>query len=117
MVVARKDLEKIKEELLARKAELEQEMTQLHQEHFSDGQVQDPGDQALSATMEALKGSFHNTKRSEYMRIIQALHMIEDGTYGICTDCQLPIKEKRLRLYPNTTRCLACQEAFEESNE
>jgi DnaK suppressor protein len=116
-VAVRKDLEKIKQELFERKSALEQEMTQLHQEQFSDGQVQDPGDQALSATMEAVKGSLHNTKRAEYVRLMQALHMIEEGTYGICIDCQLPIKEKRLQLYPNTTRCLACQELFEENVE
>jgi DnaK suppressor protein len=113
----RRDLGTLRQELLTRKIELEEEMTRLQQEQFSDGQVQDPGDQALSATMEALKGSFHDAKQDEYTRITQALQMIEDGTYGICSDCQLPISEKRLRLYPNATRCLACQEAFEESGE
>ena len=111
----RADLKKIREELLARKIELEQEMTSLYQEKFSDDQVQDPGDQALSSTMESLRSSLQDTKIGEYNRLIKALEMIDDGTYGICADCQLPISEKRLKSFPNATRCLACQELFEES--
>lgn len=114
MAEVRKNFEIIKKELLERKIELEQEMTRLNQEKFADDQVQDAGDQALSSTMEALKQSFHDARREEYRRIVQALQMIEEGTYGICIDCQLPISEKRLKSYPNATRCLACQEAYEE---
>ena len=46
--------------------------------------------------------------------INNALEMIDNGTYGICTECGNPISEKRLMLFPNATRCLACQEALEE---
>lgn len=109
------EMQKVKSELMARKSELEQEMVSLYQEKFSDDQVQDVGDQALTSTMESLRSSLHDTKMDEYNRLVKALEMIEDGTYGICADCQLPISEKRLKSFPNATRCLACQEAFEES--
>lgn len=110
----KQNLEEIKKLLLQRKLELEHELTQLSQEKFSDGQVQDPGDQALSSTMESLKVSLQDTERAEYNRILQALEKIEDGTYGICVDCGQPISEKRLQSFPNAARCLGCQEAFEE---
>jgi len=48
--------------------------------------------------------------------ILKALQMIEVGTYGICTVCGKSISEKRLLMFPNSTRCLACQENIEESN-
>lgn len=114
-VVKNAPIEKVKEELLARKLQLEQEMTNLYQEKFSDDQVQDVGDQALSSSMESLRSSLQDTKLDEYNRLIKALEMIEEGTYGICVDCGLPIPEKRLKSFPNATRCLACQEAFEET--
>ncbi len=104
----------IKKQLLERKQELEQELKRLHQEHFSDGQVQDVADQALSSTMENLNSSLQIAKLDEYRRIVMALEMIEEGSYGMCTDCQTPISEKRLKLFPNATRCLACQELYEE---
>ncbi len=105
----------IKKQLLGRKQELEQEIKSLLQEKFSDDQVQDVGDQALSTSMENLKTSFQNTKLEEYRRIEQALQMLEEGTYGMCADCHTAISEKRLLSFPNATRCLPCQEAFEEN--
>ncbi len=109
-----KKLETIRKNLEARKLELEQEMTGLYQEKFSDDQVQDSADEALTSTMENLKASLHDTKNVEYKRVLQALEMISAGSYGVCVDCNKPISEKRLKHYPNATRCLLCQETFEE---
>ena len=109
-----KDLTKIKQALKERKNELEAQLQKLSTERISDDQVQDPGDQALSLTMENLRHSLQDTELEEYKRILKALEKIEDGTYGICTDCGLEISEKRLKLYPNASRCLSCQELFED---
>lgn len=104
----------VQKELLKRKVELEQEMQALNTEKFSDDQVQDVGDQALTSTMDSLTSSIQNTKLDEYKRIIRALDMIDEGTYGMCVDCHNQISEKRLTSFPNATRCLLCQEAFED---
>lgn len=109
----KRDLKKIKDELLHRKWELEEKLTSLSKEQLSDGQVQDPGDQALTSTMEALRMSLQDAEVDEYRRIVSALGKINEGLYGLCIDCGNPISEKRLQLFPDTTRCLACQEAFE----
>lgn len=107
-------VETIRQELLLRKRELEEKLVQLSKEKVSDDQVQDPGDQALSFTMESLKNSFQDAEIEEYNRIVRALEKIHEGTYGMCADCSQPISEKRLQSYPNAARCLGCQEAFEE---
>lgn len=109
-----KDLHKVRQELEQRKLELEREMTSLYQERFSDDQVQDIADQALSSTMESLRVSMHDAKNTEYKRVIQALQMLDDGVYGVCVDCGKSITHKRLQYYPNATRCLLCQETHEE---
>ena len=108
------DLQQVKERLLKRRDELEEILVQMTAEEISDGQVQDPGDQALSATTETLKTSLQNTEAEELKRIKLALQKIADGTYGICSDCSDQISEKRLKMFPNAQRCLVCQEAFEE---
>ena len=108
------NLVEIKKKLLARKQDLEEELIRLSQEKVSDDQVQDPGDQISASTMEDLTISLQNNERDEYSMILKALDMIDKGTYGTCTECNQPISEKRLQLYPNATRCLACQELFEE---
>lgn len=116
-VLSKKKLEEIRTELQARKLELEQEMTGLYQEKFSDDQVQDSADQALSSTMESLKASLHDTKNDEYKRVMQALEMLDEQTYGVCVDCGKDISEKRLKYYPNASRCLQCQEGFETQDQ
>lgn len=107
-------LEKVRKELIKRKGELEQELKRLSQEPVADDQVQDPGDQALSSTMESLNASLHESELGEYNRIGRALEKINDGTYGVCVDCGASISEKRLKSYPDAARCLACQEIYEE---
>lgn len=110
----KKELEKIRMELLARKKILEQELTELSSEKFADDQVQDPGDQAISSAMDALRESLKEAEHAEYNRIVKALEMIDAGTYGICIECGQPIKDKRLKYFPNATRCLVCQERLED---
>ncbi len=107
----------IKERLLKRKAELEVELTRLSREQFGDRQSPDPSDQASASSLEDVNISLQNNEHDEYVMILKALSMIEAGTYGICIDCGQPISEKRLQLYPNVTRCLACQEAVEEKSQ
>lgn len=107
-------LEAIKEGLIEKKNELEVELARLYREKFSDDQVQDPADQALSSTMESLRSTMQDTRLEEYRRINRALEKINDGTYGICVDCDGPISEKRLQSFPNAERCIVCQEEYEE---
>ena len=114
MSKAKGDFEAVRKLLSKRKYELEEQLTQMAKEQFSDGQVQDPGDQALSSSMESLRTSLQNTELGEYRRIVRALEKIDEGTYGICVDCNNPIAEKRLKSFPNSARCLACQETFED---
>ena len=110
------DLGKIKQELIERKRDLQEELMRLYKERFAD-EVQDAGDQALTSTMEFLSSSLQDSRVEEYNRIVRALDMIEEGTYGICVDCHEPISEKRLKSYPNATRCILCQELYEERGQ
>ena len=114
MSVKKRDLVAIEKELIQRRNEIEEQLKALATEKVTDDQVQDPGDQALSATMEILRNSLQDTELMEYNRIIQALEKLKAGTYGICIDCGEDISEKRLKSYPNAARCILCQEAFEE---
>ena len=110
----KRDLKKIEEDLLKRKLELEQKLTEMSKEQFSDGQVQDPGDQASTAIMEALRMSLQDAEVEEYRGIAKSLERIKEGTYGVCSNCGNNISEKRLQSFPGTMRCLSCQEKFEE---
>ena len=42
--------------------------------------------------------------------IEEALHRLDEGSYGVCRDCGEPIAEARLTAIPWTRVCIACKE-------
>lgn len=40
--------------------------------------------------------------------IRRALARIDDGSYGVCTDCGVQINEQRLEAVPDTPHCVDC---------
>lgn len=112
--MTQQNLEALKQKLMQRKEELENDLQRLSRETVYSEQVPDPADQASASTMDDVIISLQNTERDEYKRLVQAIAMINAGTYGVCIDCGQPISEKRLQMYPNATRCLACQELHED---
>ena len=51
-------------------------------------------------------------------KIRQSLQAIEDGSYGICEDCEEPISIERLKARPVTNHCITCKmrrEALEKA--
>ncbi|MBU0519745.1 TraR/DksA C4-type zinc finger protein [bacterium] len=44
----------------------------------------------------------------------RALLMIEDGTYGICQECENPIAKARLEAVPTAKLCVDCKSKLEE---
>lgn len=109
-----KNIDAIKTKLLERKFELEQALPLVYKEKVADDQVQDSADQALASSLEGVKISLHDNELDEYQMVLRALDMIDKGIYGICSECENPISERRLLMFPNATRCLVCQEAYEE---
>jgi DnaK suppressor protein len=45
--------------------------------------------------------------------LTEALHRLDEGTYGDCERCGRPIPPKRLAVLPEATTCVACQEILE----
>ena len=46
-------------------------------------------------------------------RLSEALHRLDEGTYGRCERCERPIAPKRIAAVPEATTCVSCQEALE----
>lgn len=56
------------------------------------------------------------TRNTLYLKKInQALRRIQDGTFGLCEDCEEPMSLKRLESRPTATLCIECKEAQEHS--
>jgi RNA polymerase-binding protein DksA len=49
--------------------------------------------------------------RESLRQVERALGRIEDGTYGLCETCGLPIGKLRLEAFPRATQCMSCKVA------
>ncbi len=50
-------------------------------------------------------------RESAFLRDTRAaLRRMDEGTYGVCVDCEDEINPKRLTAVPWASRCIACQE-------
>jgi DnaK suppressor protein len=45
--------------------------------------------------------------------VSEALNRIANGEYGICTECEEPISERRLKAIPWAKCCIKCQEQLD----
>jgi RNA polymerase-binding transcription factor DksA len=43
--------------------------------------------------------------------VLAALHRMDAGTYGICTDCGVRLPLERLEILPQVGECLSCRSA------
>jgi RNA polymerase-binding protein DksA len=78
--------------------------------------VPDIGDQSVMELLQDLDNAAVHRAIEEIRDIDSALQRIEDGTYGQCIDCSLPIGYKRLEAFPTAKRCLPCQEQYEKTH-
>ena len=76
-------------------------------DHEADGG--DGTNQTLRLQALGQMGSINRT----IQKIDEALHRIEDGTYGVCTSCGQLIRKPRLINQPFVLTCMECQSAME----
>ena len=74
----------------------------------------DEVDQASSEYMQAFSFRLRGRERHLMSKIEIALRKIDDGSYGICEECEEPISNKRLEARPEAPLCIQCKEAQEK---
>jgi DnaK suppressor protein len=79
-----------------------------------DDGIQDLADKAASAYSKELNFSLSDGERNLLMLIDEAFTRMRDNTYGVCTNCNVVIGEKRLQAVPWTPFCIDCQELQEK---
>lgn len=114
--VSKKDMEKYRRALLAKKDEISQELVKNKDagQESSDEATQDIADKATSSYTKEFLFSLSDSERTLVLQIDQALARIDEGTYGTCTHCGNPLMEKRLDAVPWTPYCVDCMELSEK---
>ncbi|NVB41482.1 TraR/DksA C4-type zinc finger protein [Pseudenhygromyxa sp. WMMC2535] len=74
----------------------------------------DEVDQASSEYMQAFSFRLRGRERHLMNKIEIALRKIDEGTYGVCEECEEPISTKRLEARPEAPLCIQCKEAQEK---
>lgn len=106
------NLKKVKELLikLQKDAEARIDNTQRHIRHLHGPVAKDFEEQATERENDDVVYHLNDIAKSELILIKSALERIENGEYGICTQCSSKIDSARLMAVPYTDLCMACAE-------
>jgi YteA family regulatory protein len=112
------DTDRFREALLEERRRVEAALQNLHEEN-SGSLTEDSGeetaydnhlaDTATETYDRELDYTLEENSEHVLAEIDAALTRIEEGTYGICTNCGKPIPEERLEARPWATLCIDCQ--------
>lgn len=108
-------LKKFKEILLAKKMALIKKARETRGEEMTLEPDEFPDEMDLASTEYLYSFTFRLLGREKTFlkKIDHALARIEEGTFGICEECEEEINAKRLEARPETTMCIKCKEAQE----
>ena len=111
-------IERFRKRLLQAREEIIGQMRQRDtsaQEIGKNG-IQDIGDESVTISNRHLLMSLSENERTKLIEVDEALDRIEEGSYGICEECEEPIALKRLEVIPNARYCVQCMENLEKAS-
>lgn len=100
---------KHKNDLLARKAELQERLVHL-EDVLDDPKSRSFSEQATESEFDEVYEAQGSAGESEISMITAALKRIENGVYGKCLSCGGAISEARLVAVPYAINCRNCME-------
>ena len=78
-----------------------------------DGAGDDQADAGAKTFEREQEIALANNSREMLVQSSRALTAIDDGTYGICESCALPVGKMRLQAFPRATLCVSCKQRQE----
>ena len=112
-----RDLQFFKDQLLTQRAEILNKSDQFKAGPIIESTGQgDEGDMAVSELSLAMTLRLQERQTQLLQKIDYTLGKIEEGSFGLCEQCEEPLNINRLRARPVATLCIACKEE-QESKE
>ena len=116
-VLSTAQLAELRALLLARRADIEQQMQQnrenLAPAELSDSVSQDEGARLKNQTRE-VDSVLTTLDAADLARIDRALEAMDEGSYGLCDECGCAIPFERLKIEPMTQHCVGCKSTWEQ---
>ena len=99
--------------LLSKKAELDIRLQRITA-NVRCGFESDSRERAQQFEDREVVDALGNEAREELAKISSALQRMDDGNYGLCSECGESIGESRLNAYPYALECIDCAKMGEE---
>jgi DnaK suppressor protein len=114
----RRELESFRQRLMERKRDIWHDLSERLRDEAEDYQAQlgralDDPEKALVDLLGDTDMLLLENRRDELVAIEEALGRIDEGTYGLCSDCGERIAARRLEAMPFAVRCVEDQERRE----
>lgn len=77
----------------------------------------DEMDLASSESLQSFEFRLRGREKKHLAKLSLALRKIDEGTFGICEECEEPISKKRLEARPETGLCIRCKEDQERDEK
>jgi DnaK suppressor protein len=98
--------------LAAKAAEIEAEIAAITVPMDSPGTTvqfgKRAGDSTAAAAEQLARVGTHEQMLAMQADVLRALEKVDDGTYGVCDVCGLPVGDARLEALPWAVRCVTC---------
>lgn len=106
------ELDAVREKLLVHKQELLTRAAKVHADITrSSGPLdKDFAEQVVQMENDAVLAGIGEATAAELAQINRALAQLDQGTYGLCSQCGKPIDVRRLQALPYSDRCISCAE-------
>jgi RNA polymerase-binding protein DksA len=104
--------DKFKQKLLSLRDEYNKKIGAIDADvhHKNEPVEKDFAEQATQRENDDVLNALNEDAKKIVGQINSALHRIESGEYGICTECGAEISEERLEIVPYAALCIKCAE-------
>lgn len=100
-------IDELRQELLDKKSELAARLERISA-NLQRGFNADSKEMAKELEDSEVVDALGNEARSEITKITAALARMDDGSFGLCTECGEAIDANRVKAYPYADECIDC---------
>ena len=117
--LSKKDLKRFRELLVTKRESVVENAKKTLADHMvlDPNDLPDEMDLASSEYLQSFEFRLRGREKAHLAKLDLALRKIDDGSFGICTECDEPINKKRLEARPETQLCIRCKEDQEQAEK
>jgi RNA polymerase-binding protein DksA len=110
-----KELKEFRTELIMTRERLTGKVAQMRSESLTRDDEVNPEEDGTDAFERLFSLERASSDQDIIFKIDEALRAIDEGTYGVCEECESTIEKPRLKALPFAKTCIGCQSELERS--